>query len=99
MGAGKRAAGPDGRLPPIGDTVDRSSATWTNSIGAARLSAHWQDPDFDAQAPAFYYVRVLEIPTPRHALYDALALGLDAPTEGPSVIQERAYSSPIWYTP
>ncbi len=83
----------------VGDTVDRKSATWTDDIGAAQLSAFWQDPEFDAAQAAFYYVRTLEIPTPRHSLYDAIALGLEEATEGPSVIQERAYSSAIWYTP
>ncbi|MEM7001814.1 MAG: DUF3604 domain-containing protein, partial [Pseudomonadota bacterium] len=63
------------------------------------LQVAWQDPDYDASLRAFYYVRVLEIPTPRHALLDALALGMEAPTEGAEVIQERAYSSAIWLTP
>ena len=88
-----------GTLQPVGDTVDRATGRYDNSIGAAALSARWQDPDFDPQQRAFYYARVLEIPTPRHSLLDALALGLEAATEGPSVIQERAYSSPIWQLP
>jgi len=90
---------PDGSLEPVGDTVDRTNATWTDTIGSSQLSTVWVDPEFDASQSAFYYVRVLEIPTPRHALYDAIALGLAEPTEGPSVIQERAYTSPIWYLP
>ena len=94
--SGERELDADGRLPEVGNTVDLETATWTDDIGAATLEASWQDPDFDAQQSAFYYVRALEIPTPRHALLDALALGMDAPTEGPSVIQERAYSSPVW---
>lgn len=90
---------PDGSLEPVGDSVDRTNATWTDDIGSSQLSTVWVDPEFDASQSAFYYVRVLEIPTPRHALYDAIALGLAEPTQGPSVIQERAYTSPIWYTP
>jgi hypothetical protein len=90
---------PDGSLEPVGDTVDRTNARWTDTIGSSQLSTVWVDPEFDASQSAFYYVRVLEIPTPRHALYDAIALGLAEPTQGPSVIQERAYTSPIWYSP
>jgi hypothetical protein len=97
--SGDRTAGADGRVGAVGDTVDRARGSYANTIGAAELRARWRDPDFDADRAAFYYVRVLEIPTPRHALLDALALGLDEPTEGPAVIQERAYSSPVWYTP
>ncbi|MFK7914105.1 MAG: DUF3604 domain-containing protein [Pseudomonadales bacterium] len=89
----------NGQFVAVGDTVDRATGRWTNSIGAATLSAYWQDPDFDPQQAAFYYARVLEIPTPRHSLFDAIALGLDEPSEGPAVIQERAYGSPIWYQP
>jgi hypothetical protein len=73
---------------------------YTNTIGAAELVAVWRDPDFDPGLRAFYYVRVIQIPTPRHSLYDAIALGIDpAETKHPTIIQERAYSSPIWYTP
>lgn len=97
--SGDRVPNGQGVLPPVGDTVDRNRGTFSNDIGAPVLRALWRDPDFDASRSAFYYVRVLQIPTPRHALLDALALGLDAPTEGPAVIQERAYSSPIWYAP
>ena len=97
--AGDREPGADGRLPPVGNTVDRNSARYSNSIGAAELAAVWRDPAFDAAQSAFYYVRVIEIPTPRHAQFDAAALGMQAPTYGPSVIQERAYTSPIWYRP
>ena len=75
------------------------TARYDNSTGAAELAVVWRDPAFAAEQPAFYYVRVLEIPTPRHSLYDALALGMEAPDVGPSVIQERAYTSPIWYHP
>jgi hypothetical protein len=90
----------DGSLRPVGNTVDLETGNYSNSIGDAQLSAVWQDPDFDPDARAFYYLRVLQIPTPRHTLYDAIALNMDpAETGHPSTIQERAYSSPIWYTP
>lgn len=97
--SGERKLDTAGTLAPVGDTVDRTTGTWADSIGAASLSTQWQDPEFDANQAAFYYVRVLQIPTPRHALLDAIALGLEEPTEGAAVIQERAYTSPIWYTP
>jgi hypothetical protein len=98
--SGEREVGADGVLQAVGNTVDLTTATYTNSIGSPELVAVWTDPDFDASERAFYYLRVLEIPTPRHSLYDALALGVD-PTETsrPGTIQERAYSSPIWYSP
>jgi hypothetical protein len=86
-----------GRAPPVGNTVDVASATYANSIGAPRLAALWQDPDFDAEEEAFYYARVLEIPTPRWSTYDAKTLGVDAPE--PTTLQERAITSPIWYAP
>lgn len=89
----------NGKLPAVGDTVDRRTGNTGNTIGAAQLSAYWQDPNFDPQQRAFYYVRVLQIPSARHLYKDALALGLEAPMEGASIIQERAYSSPIWYHP
>lgn len=88
-----------GDLPTVGDTVDLSTAKFSNTIGTAQLATYWADPEFDAEQRAFYYVRVLEIPTPRHTLTDALALGLSEAPNKPSVIQERAYTSPIWYTP
>lgn len=89
----------EGKVPPVGDTVDRRTAAYANTIGAAELTAVWTDPEFDPERRAFYYVRVLQIPTPRNSLYDSVALG-KAPPEGYAVtIQERAYSSPIWYTP
>jgi hypothetical protein len=95
-----REAGEDGSLPPVGNTVDLKTGRYTNDIGDAQLSVVWRDPDFDPAQRAFYYVRVLEIPTPRHTLYDAIALGMDPEETGhPATIQERAYSSPIWYTP
>ena len=90
----------DGSLKPVGNTVDLATGRYTNDIGDPQLSAVWEDPDFDPEMRAFYYVRVIQIPTPRHTLYDAIALGMDPQKTGhPPTIQERAYSSPIWYTP
>lgn len=83
----------------VGNTVDVANATYTNSIGDALMMAYWQDPDFDADQRAFYYVRVLEIPTPRWTTYDAAFFGVDLPEGVPATHQERAYTSPIWYTP
>jgi hypothetical protein len=98
--SGNRKPGADGKVPAVGNTVDNSTAKYTNSIGTAQLAIAWTDPDFKPGQDAFYYVRVLEIPTPRHSLYDAVALGVDVSvTKYPATIQERAYSSPIWYTP
>jgi hypothetical protein len=96
---GDRKPGANGKLPPVGNTVDVESATWTNTIGAPELIAAWKDPDFDPSLRAFYYVRVLEIPTPRWTAYDAKYFGIKMPTEVPMFGQERAYTSPIWYTP
>jgi len=96
---GDRTPGADGTLPPVGNTVDVANATWTNTIGAPELITAWQDPDFDPSLRAFYYVRVLEIPTPRWTAYDAKYFGIKMPTEVPMFGQERAYTSPIWYTP
>jgi len=98
--SGNRRPGPDGKVPAVGNTVDISTALYTNTIGATQLATVWRDPDFDPDQMAFYYVRVIEIPTPRHSLYDAVALGIDpAITNQPATIQERAYSSPFWYSP
>lgn len=95
-----RVRGSDGKVPAVGNTVDITTGNYTNTIGVAELSAVWEDPDFDASQNAFYYARVLEIPTPRHSLFDALALNIDvAETGHPATIQERAYSSAIWYKP
>ena len=88
-----------GKLPPVGNTVDIKKATYTNDIGDSQLSVVWTDPDFDPKMKAVYYVRVLEIPTPRWSTYDAAKLGVEPPKGVPATIQERAYSSPIWYTP
>jgi hypothetical protein len=88
-----------GKLPPVGSSVDTRTGMTTNTIGAAQLATVWQDPGFDADKAAVYYLRVLQIPTVRHSQLDAIALGTDTPYEGPAVIQERAYSSPFWYRP
>jgi hypothetical protein len=85
---------------PVGNTVDLATGAYTNNIGAAQLAVVWRDPDFDSELSTFYYVRVLEIPTPRYSLLDSIALGMDwQDTNRPATIQERAYSSPIWYSP
>ncbi len=90
----------DGTLRPVGSTVDLKTGHYTNDIGAAQLATMWEDSEFDPSTRAFYYVRVLQIPTPRNSTYDAIALGMDPAKTGKAVtIQERAYSSPIWYTP
>jgi hypothetical protein len=88
-----------GKLPPVGNTVDTKKATWTNDIGDSQLNAVWTDPDFDPEYGAVYYVRVLEIPTPRWSTYDSARNNLPLPEGVPATIQERAYSSAIWYTP
>ena len=88
-----------GKVEPIESTVDVKEASYTNSIGDVVLAVVWTDPDFDRDELAFYYVRVLEIPTPRWTTYDAKFYGLKLPEEIPLITQERAYTSPIWYTP
>lgn len=88
-----------GKLPPVGNTVDLKTATYTNDIGSTMLSNVWTDPDFDPSIKAVYYVRVLEIPTPRWSTFDAVKLGVAPPEGVDAAIQERAYSSPIWYAP
>jgi hypothetical protein len=88
-----------GKLPPAGDTVDVKNATWTDTIGAAELTAAWKDPDFDARDRTFYYARVIEIPTPRWTAYDAKHYGITMGKDVPMTTTERAYTSPIWYTP
>jgi hypothetical protein len=97
--SGDRKPGADGKLPPVGNTVDIKKATWKNSIGAPELAATWIDPDFVPTQPAFYYERVIEIPTPRWTAYDALRFGVKMTDDVPMTTQERAYTSPIWYTP
>jgi len=97
--ADKRRLGSDGKVPSVGNTVDVENANWTNTIGDPELIAVWKDPTFDAKQRAFYYARVLEIPTPRWTTYDAKRFGTKPPTGIPTTLQERAYTSPIWYTP
>ena len=87
----------NGVLPPVGNTVDVAAANWTNTIGASELGTVWTDPDFDPKQSAFYYARVLEIPTPRWIVYDAFRFGMDIPEGAETTHQERAYTSPIWY--
>ncbi len=95
-----RDIGADGRCwTPVGNTVDLEAASWTNTIGASELATVWTDPDFDPTEPAFYYTRVLEIPTPRWVVYDKVRLGAEIPEGAELIGQERAYTSPIWYTP
>jgi hypothetical protein len=89
----------NGMLPPVGNTVDVANANWTNTIGAAELGTVWTDPDFDPAQPAFYYARILEIPTPRWVVYDAFRFDIEIPEVAETSGQERAYTSPIWYTP
>jgi hypothetical protein len=97
--SGDRNPGANGKLPPVGNTVNVKEASYTNAIGAPYLTAYWKDPSFDPKLRAFYYVRVLEIPTPRWTTYDAKVFGVKLPTDVPASIQDRAYTSPIWYTP
>ena len=94
-----RKHGADGKLPPVGNTVNVEQATWENTIGSTELISVWTDPDFDASLSAFYYARVLEIPTPRWTAYEALRFGVEMSSDVPMTIQERAYTSPIWYAP
>jgi hypothetical protein len=98
--SGDRQPGANGKLPPVGNTVDIATATWTNTIGSPELITVWTDPDFDPDVSAVYYARVLEIPTPRWTAYEAVRYGVDMPSSDvPMTTQERAYTSPIWYTP
>jgi len=94
-----RQADARGQVPPVGSTVDVAAASWTNSIGAAELATVWSDPDFDPTQPAFYYARVIEIPTPRWVAYDAFRYGVALPEGAVAEHQERAITSPIWYSP
>lgn len=97
--SGDRTPGEDGKLPAVGNTVDASTATWENSIGAAELFASWTDPDFDASQRAFYYARVIEIPTPRWATYLSVASGIPLTDQTVPWLQERAWTSPVYFTP
>jgi len=97
--SGDRQPSADGKLPAVGNTVDVANATWTNNIGTPELITTWTDPDFDPSVPAVYYARVIEIPTPRWTAYEAKRFGIKMPPEAEMTTQERAYTSPIWYTP
>jgi len=97
--SGDRTPGADGKLPPVGNTVDVKTATYQNSIGAPELVVSWSDPDFDPKLKAVYYVRVLEIPTPRWTDYDTVRFKSTMPAKVPMTLQERAFTSPIWYMP
>jgi hypothetical protein len=97
--AHRRQLDENGNLPAVGNTVDVANATWTNNIGDPELITVWADPDFDSAQRAFYYARVIEIPTPRWTAFEAEFYGIEAPEGSPMITQERAYTSPIWYTP
>ena len=97
--SGDRKPGADGKVPAVGNTVDVPNATYANAIGASELIAVWKDPEFDPTQRAFYYGRVIEIPTPRWTAYDAKYFGVTMAKDVPMTTQERAYTSPIWYTP
>ena len=98
--SGGRKIGPDGRCKTsVGSTVDVANATYTNTIGAATLEAYWKDPAFDATQNAFYYIRVIQIPSPRWTAYDQKRYGIKMPDYVPMTVTDRAYTSPIWYTP
>ena len=97
--SGDRKPDAKGKLPAVGNTVDLEAANWTNTIGASELATVWMDPDFDSKENAFYYARVIEIPTPRWIVYDKVRLGAELPKDAELIHQERAYTSPIWYTP
>ena len=97
--SGDRQPGANGKLPPVGNTVDVATASWTNSIGDSELGSVWSDPDFNPEESAFYYARVIEIPTPPWYLYDVFRFGTELPEGAPTSQQERAYTSPIWFTP
>jgi Protein of unknown function (DUF3604) len=97
--SGDRKPGKDGKLPTVGNTVDPKTATWANTIGASELGTVWTDPDFDPKQQAFYYARVIEIPTPRWSTYDAFRFGVPIPEGAPVSTQDRAYTSPVWYNP
>jgi hypothetical protein len=97
--SGDRTPGANGKVAAVGNTVDTAKAEWTNTIGAVELATVWTDPDFDPSQRAFYYARVLEIPTPRWTNYDQVRFNETMPPEVPLTLQERCYTSPIWYSP
>lgn len=97
--SGDRQRAPDGKVGDVGNTVDVARATWSNTIGAPELIGVWTDPDFDPAERAFYYARVIEIPTPRWTAYEALRFGVEMDPDVPMITTERAYTAPIWYVP
>jgi hypothetical protein len=98
--SGGREIGPEGRcMTPVANTVDIPNATYTNTIGAPFLSSYWQDPAFDAAQSAFYYIRVIQIPSPRWTAYDQKRYHIKMPDYVPMTVTDRAYTSPLWYTP
>ncbi len=97
--SGNRVVNSAGKIPAVGNTVDLATATYRNTIGSSELATVWTDPEFDASQPALYYVRTLEIPTPRWSTYDSVRAGLPLMEDVAAVIQERAWTSPIWYQP
>jgi len=97
--SGSRKPDALGKVPAVGNTVDVRNANWTNTIGASELATVWTDPNFNPKDRAFYYARVIEIPTPRWVVYDAFRYGVALPKDAKTIHQERAYTSPIWYTP
>jgi hypothetical protein len=96
--SGNRTLDANGKVAAISNSVNTEDATWDNATGSIELTAFWIDPDFDSSLEAFYYVRVLEIPTPRWTLYDKVRFGVEMDKEVPMTSQQRAYTSPIWYT-
>ena len=97
--ANSRPVDKNGNIPAVGNTVNVTTATWTNTIGDPELITVWTDPDFDPAQRAFYYARVIEIPTPRWTAYEAKFYAIKAPEKAPMITQERAYTSPVWYEP
>jgi hypothetical protein len=97
--SGGRKVDDQGKVPSVGNSVNLKDATWDNSIGATELKGVWTDEDFDPALEAFYYVRVIEIPTPRWTLYDKLRYGAELSKDIPLTQTERGYTSPIWYSP
>jgi hypothetical protein len=97
--SGDRKPGANGKVPPVGNTVNTSTAQWTNTIGSVELATVWKDPNFDPSQRAFYYTRTLEIPTPRWTAYDKVRFKEEVPKDIPLMLQERTYTSPIWYSP
>jgi hypothetical protein len=95
----ERPLNADGSLPDVGSSVNLKTGKVDNRIGAAQLAAVWEDPQFDSEQSSFYYIRVLQIPTARHSLLDAIAMGMDHAMDQPDTIQERAYTSSIWFQP